>query len=124
MKKLILSLIILFSLTVSGQIQERYVFDNVVVAERGKEVKEYEASNTVYVNYEGKPVVKVLSVNNETIWFDQLVPGGIGITEEGLEYYYGFFRQRDTDFYLTIRVFKDINYGIWFITGNSLLQFY
>lgn len=126
MKKLLLSAILLFSITMVAQNQERHVYYNMTISAENK-IQTVEAHTVIYVNYENKPVVKIYPPNGgEAVLYDSVSTVEQDVTVNGNSFWYGFYRKRGTNIEILIQLFKSREYGIRFIStdGTTTVQFY
>lgn len=126
MKKIILVLMLIVTLAMSAQTQERYVYQNAAVSLDGKVTKSSGVESVVYVNYRNEPVIKVYAPNGEVILYDCVSEILEGTTNNGSDYWYGTYERRDNGARVLIQLFKETSSGIRFMSfdGKTSIQFF
>ncbi len=124
MKKLFLMLALMLTMCTFAQVQERHQYSTVSLTENGK-TQTNAGDCTIYVNYENKPVIKLLFANGGYMYYDCVSQVSEGATANGTQYWYGQYKERGKDNMVIIQLFKDESYGIRFIDAQgNMVQIY
>ncbi len=119
-----LVMILGITLTAQAQQQERHRYATVSLTE-GDKVETRQDDCTIYVNYENKPVIKLLFSSGGVMYYDSISDVAEGVTNGGMQYWYGRYQERGTKNTMLVQLFKDDSYGIRFIDSQgNMIQFY
>ena len=121
MKKLILLLLMMFTITSFSQTQYRKIYTSTYTEETGMK----SVTNTFLYNYGNTTDLKIYYTNGESEIFEQVTEYIHGKTISGYGYISCMYHGRNSDIRILLQIFDDVNYGIriTFQSGQSI-QFY
>lgn len=125
MKKLLLTLLLVFSFTLaSAQTEFTRIYSNICTIEKGKTPEWKLAENKFIFNYKEDAILKIV-LNDGTIkFFNQVTDLEKNRTEGGAIYQAAEFREQGTNFTVFIQIFDDVEYGTRIIFSNgTMVQF-
>jgi hypothetical protein len=125
MKKLILTLLLLLSFTLtSAQTEFTRIYTKICTIEKNKEPQWKSAENKFIFNYKEDTILKIV-LNDGTIrFFNQVTDLEKNRTEGGVVYQAAEFREQGTNFTVYIQIFDDVEYGTRIVfTNGTMVQF-
>jgi hypothetical protein len=125
MKKLLLTLLLLFSFTLaSAQTEFTRIYTKICTVEKDKEPKWNNAENKFIFNYKEDAILKIV-LNDGTIkFFNQITDLDKNKTEGGIVYQAAEFREQGTNFTVYLQIFDDAEYGTRIVfTNGTMVQF-
>jgi hypothetical protein len=125
MRKLILTLLLLFTLTtVSAQSEFRRNYTKILVTTNNKKGDWEFASNNFVFNYKGEPTFKMIMNDGSIRFFDQVTDLENVQTEGGLKYESAAFKEQGKPLIIYLQLFDDAEWGIRVIFENGdMIQF-
>lgn len=125
MKKLLLTLLLVFSFTlVSAQTEFTRIYTKICTIEKEKEPQWKYAENKFIFNYQNDAIIKMV-LNDGTIkFFNQVTDLEKNRTEGGMVYQAAEFREQGTNFTVYLQIFDDVEYGTRILfTNGTMVQF-
>lgn len=125
MKKLLLTLLLVFSFTLaSAQSEFTRIYTKMCTIEKDKTPEWKSAENKFIFNYKEDTILKIV-LNDGTIkFFNQITDLEKNKTEGGSVYQAADFREQGTSFKVFLQIFDDAEYGIRIIFSNgTMVQF-
>jgi hypothetical protein len=125
MKKLLLTLLLLLSFTLtSAQTEFTRIYTKICTIEKDKEPQWKSAENKFIFNYKEDTILKIV-LNDGTIrFFNQVTDLEKNRTEGGVVYQAAEFREQGTNFTVYIQIFDDVEYGTRIVfTNGTMVQF-
>jgi len=125
MKKLLLIILLLFTVTLaSAQSQFTRIYSKVCVIRKDKEPQWNSAENKIIFNYQNSTTFKIVMNDGSIRFFDQQTDLSEGETQGGMKYQSATFTEQGTNFTVFLQIFDDNSYGTRIIFDNGdMIQF-
>jgi len=125
MKKLLLTMLLLFTVTLTfAQSQFTRNYTKICVIRKDKEPKWEAAENKIIFNYQNSTTFKIIMNDGSVRFFDQETDLLEGETKGGIKYQSATFREQGSSLTIYLQIFDDNSYGTRIIFDNGdMIQF-
>jgi hypothetical protein len=125
MKKLLLTMLLLFTVTLaSSQSQFTRNYTKICVIRKDKEPKWESVENKIIFNYQDSATFKIIMNDGSVRFFDQETDLLEGETKGGIKFQSATFREQGSSLTIYLQIFDDNSYGTRIIFDNGdMIQF-
>ena len=125
MKKLLLTLLLVFSFTlVSAQTEFTRIYTKICAIETGKDPQWKYGENKFIFNYQNDAIIKIIMNDGTIKFFNQVTDLEKNITDSGFIYQGAEFREQGTNLIVFLQIFDDVEYGTRIVFENGyMIQF-
>jgi hypothetical protein len=125
MKKLLLTMLLLFTVTLaSAQSQFTRNYTKICVIRKDKTPQWDYAENKIIFNYQNSTTFKIVMNDGSVRFFDQQTDLSEGETQGGIKYQSATFREQGATLTVYLQIFDDNSYGTRIIFDNGdMIQF-